>query len=286
VSVYYDPLIAKLCTWGRTREAAIARMRRALDEYYIRGVSHNIPFLASVMGSERFGKGQLTTNFIAEEYPNGFVRNQVRNHDQVVFIAVAAAIHSSLNERDRQVALNISAGTHDLNWVVVLGSEQRHVRLHRTEDAEFRVSYVVHFEGKSYTVCSNWQPGQFVFRGKINEDRICVQVDRDGIGYRLFHGGAEVNVKVLSKRAAELYALMPAKTPPDTSKFLLSPMPGVLVSLAVQEGQEVKAGDALAVVEAMKVENILRADRDGMVLKLHAAARTSLSVDQKILEFA
>jgi propionyl-CoA carboxylase alpha chain len=286
VSVYYDPMIAKLCTWGCTREAAIARMRQALDEYHIRGVSHNILFLASVMGNERFVKGQLTTNFIAEEYPNGFARNQVRNHDEVVFIAVAAAIHSSLNERDRQAALKISAGTHDLNWVVVLGSEQRHVRLHGTEDPAFRVSYAVHFEGKSYTVCSNWQPGQFVFRGKINEDRICVQVDRDGIGYRLFHGGAEVNVKVLSKRAAELYALMPAKTPPDTSKFLLSPMPGVLVSLAVQEGQEVKAGDALAVVEAMKVENILRADRDGMVLKLHATARTSLSVDQKILEFA
>jgi propionyl-CoA carboxylase alpha chain len=288
VSVYYDPMIAKLCTWGCTREAAIARMRRALDEYYIRGVSHNIPFLASVMGNERFIKGQLTTNFIAEEYPNGFNPSRIRTEDEIIFVAVAAAIHSHLNERNRKPWFNSLPDTHEssLGWVVVLGSEHRHVTLHAMDDQAFRISDAITLDGKRYTVRSDWQPGQLVFRGEVNDNCICVQVDRAGIGYRLSHAGGEVNVKVLTERAAEFYSIMPSKAPPDTSKFLLSPMPGVLVSLAVQEGQEIKAGEKLAVVEAMKVENILRSDRTGFVLKLHATPGTSLSVDQKILEFA
>jgi propionyl-CoA carboxylase alpha chain len=287
VSIFYDPMIAKLCTWDCTREAAIARMRHALDEYYIRGFSHNIPFLASVMANRRFMEGRLTTNFIAEEYPNGFARTRAKSEDEAVLVAVAAVIHSCLNERNRQAPktfLNTDKTT--LDWVVVLGSEQRRVRLHAVDDRAFRIGYTVDLDGKRYTVGSDWQPGQLVFRGKINGDRVCVQVDRTGIGYRLFHGGAEVDVKVLTERAAQLHSIMHAKAPLDTSKFLLSPMPGLLVSLAVQEGQEVKAGETLAVVEAMKLESILRADRDGCVLKLHATPGSNLAVDQKILEFA
>jgi len=288
VSMFYDPMIAKLCTWGCTREAAIARMRNALDEYYIRGVSHNISFLSSVIGSRRFREGQLTTDFIAEEYPNGFIRTQLKSEDDAIFVAVAAAIHSCMNEHSRMPVQGSSSNTDTatLEWVVVLAGKQCLVRMHRVEDQSFCSSYAIDLNGTRYTVCSNWRPGELVFRGKVNDDDVCVQVDRAGIGYRLFHGGAEIDIKVLSKRAAQLSLLMPAKASPDTSRFLLSPMPGVLVSLKVKEGQEIKEGETLAVVEAMKIENTIRSDRNGIVLKLHVVPGTNLSVDQKILEFA
>lgn len=288
ISMYYDPMIAKLCTWGSTRDAAIARMREALDQYYIRGVSHNIPFLASLMANQRFVDGRLTTNFIAEEYPKGFHAADLPPDDPAVLVSVAAVAHRVLNDRDIQISGKIPAAPTTVrnDWVVVVEGNAHPVHLHPLADCPQRVGYGVEIAGKVHQVWSDWQIGQPLFRGTIDGRPVCVQIDRHGIGYRLFHSGSQANVKVLTPRAAELDALMPFKAPPDMSKFLLSPMPGLLVSVAVTEGQEVKAGEVLAVVEAMKMENILRAVQDGTVGKIHAQAGSSLAVDQKIIEFA
>ncbi|MBY6263193.1 acetyl/propionyl/methylcrotonyl-CoA carboxylase subunit alpha [Azospirillum sp. 412522] len=288
ISMYYDPMIAKLCSWGQTRDAAIAEMREALDQYYIRGVSHNIPFLASLMANQRFVDGRLTTNFIAEEYPTGFHASDLPPEDPSVLIAVAAVIHRSLNDRDIQISGKMAgnkAAVRD-DWVVVLDGAQHPVHLHAADGNPQRIGYAVEVDGKRHTVLSDWRIGEPLFHGTVNGTGVCVQIDRVGIGYRLHHGGSQAVIKVLTPKAAKLDALMPVKAPPDMSKFLLSPMPGLLVSLAVSEGQEVKAGEVLAVVEAMKMENILRAAQDGTVAKIHAAPGSSLAVDQKIVEFA
>ncbi|MCW2247262.1 propionyl-CoA carboxylase alpha chain [Azospirillum fermentarium] len=288
ISMYYDPMIAKLCTWGSTRDAAIARMREALDQYYIRGVSHNIPFLASLMANQCFVDGRLTTNFIAEEYPNGFHAADLPPDDPAVLVSVAAVAHRVLNDRDIQISGKIPAAPVKVrnDWVVVVEGNAHPVHLHPLADSPQRIGYGVEIAGKVHKVWSDWQIGQPLFQGTVDGRPVCVQIDRHGIGYRLFHSGSQANVKVLTPRAAQLDALMPFKAPPDMSKFLLSPMPGLLVSIAVTEGQEVKAGEVLAVVEAMKMENILRAVQDGTVGKIHAQAGSSLAVDQKIIEFA
>jgi len=288
ISMFYDPMIAKLCTWGSTRDAAIAGMREALDEYYIRGVSHNIPFLAALMAHPRFVEGRLTTNFIAEEYPNGFHAIDLPPDDPAVLVAVAAVIHRCLNDRDIQISGKMGGNKAKVreDWVVVLEGTQHPVHVHPCKDSPQRVGYTVDLSSKHLQVWSDWQIGEPLFRGTVNGHPVCVQVDRVGVGYRLFHSGSQAMVKVLTPKAAKYDALMPVKAPPDMSKFLLSPMPGLLVSLAVEEGQEVKAGEVLAVVEAMKMENILRAAQDGTVSKVHATPGSSLSVDQKIVEFA
>ncbi|MGQ9365924.1 acetyl-CoA carboxylase biotin carboxylase subunit [Azospirillum sp. A39] len=288
ISMYYDPMIAKLCTWGSTRDSAIQRMREALDQYYIRGVSHNIPFLASLMAHPRFVEGRLTTNFIAEEYPDGFHAADLPPEDPANLIAIAAVIHRCLNDRNIQISGKMPGAKAAVrsDWVVALDGAQHPVHVEPTTDSPRRIGYLVDIAGKHHAVWSDWQIGEPLFRGTINGHHVCMQIDRIGIGYRLIHNGAQAVVKVLTPRAARFDALMPVKAPPDMSKFLLSPMPGLLVSVAVAEGQEVKSGEVLAVVEAMKMENVLRASQDGTVAKIHAAAGSSLAVDQKILEFA
>ncbi|NYZ10940.1 acetyl-CoA carboxylase biotin carboxylase subunit [Azospirillum sp. RWY-5-1] len=288
ISMFYDPMIAKLCTWGSTRDAAIARMREALDEYYIRGVSHNIPFLASLMAHPRFVEGRLTTNFIAEEYPTGFHAADLPPDDPAILVATAAVIHRCINDRNIQISGRMQGFTPKVreDWVVVLNDQRHPVNVHPVAGSPQRLGYAVTLNGKAMTVWSDWQIGEPLFRATIDGHHVCVQVDPTGIGYKLFHSGSQAMAKVLTPAAAELDALMPVKAPPDLSKFLLSPMPGLLVSLAVSEGQEVKAGEVLAVVEAMKMENILRATQDGTVSKVHATPGSSLAVDQKILEFA
>jgi propionyl-CoA carboxylase alpha chain len=245
-------------------------MRRALDEYYIRGLNHNIPFLAALMGHPRFVKGDLSTGFIAEEYKNGFSVADLPAHEPAQLAAIAAFVHLRHEERATAVSGQLSGrGAHPGEEYVVRSGD-----------------YSVTIKTKDIAVKSDWQIGQPLFRGEVKGKPIVAQIDRVGIGYRLFHAGGQFDAKVLSPRAAELMKLMPKKAAPDLSKYLLSPMPGLLVSVAVSEGQEVKAGEVLAVVEAMKMENSLRAERDGKVAKIHANAGDSLAVDQKILEFA
>ncbi len=283
ISMFYDPMVAKLCTWGKTRKQAIAHMRDALDRYYIRGISHNIPFLASVMGKKRFVAGKLTTNFIAEEYPKGFSDKDLPAEDPVPLIAVAALMHHAYAERAGQISGREKGHekTVATSWVVDVAGKQRSVDITESSVA----SGTVKVGRRKVDVSSTWTYGEPLFTGIIDGHTVCIQVDRNGVSYRLSHNGAQMDVVVYTKRDAELAKLMPVKVPPDLSKFLLSPMPGLLVSVDVEEGQEVKAGETLAIVEAMKMENVLKAERDGIVKKIPEKPGASLAVDQVIMEF-
>jgi propionyl-CoA carboxylase alpha chain len=273
ISMFYDPMIAKLCSYGKTRIDAIERMRRALDEFYVRGVSHNVPFLAALMAHPRFRAGKLTTNFIAEEFKGGFTAAHLPPRDPAMLAAVAAVADRIKGTR---------LGTTQDSRVVMLNREPLAV----TVSAGNPGGFIVEADGRKIAVETDWSPGEPLMRATIDKQQVVVQIDALASGWRLINEGGQAEALVLTPRQAELYALMPVKAAPDTSKFLLSPMPGLLASVAVSEGQEVKAGEALAVVEAMKMENVLRAVRDGTVKTLHAKAGDSLRVDQKIIEFA
>jgi propionyl-CoA carboxylase alpha chain len=272
ISMFYDPMIAKLCTYGKDRLSAIDRMRRALDEFYVRGVSHNVPFLAALMAHPRFHEGRLTTNFIAEEFKGGFTAKHLPPRDPAVLAAVAAVL-------DR-IQAHRAGMAHDKR-VVLLNRAPVEV-----EATGASGGFTVLTGGRKLEIITDWAPGQPLLHGRVDGQAVAVQVDVVGSGWRLVHEGGQAEALVLTPRQAELYALMPVKAAPDTSKFLLSPMPGLLASVAVSEGQEVKAGETLAVVEAMKMENALKAVQDGTVKTLHAKAGDSLKVDQKIIEFA
>jgi propionyl-CoA carboxylase alpha chain len=273
ISMFYDPMIAKLVTYGADREAAIREMRAALDAFYIRGINHNMSFLAAVTAHPRFREGRITTNFIAEEFPEGFQGRRISDAETETLVAVAAFL-------DQRQATRGGRGPGARNVVVMLDREVHPLRL--MPDGE---ALRVEGRGKAVAVDGTWAPGAPLFVGRVDGVPLTVQVDTAGVGYRLTHDGAVVGVRTLRPRVAELAALMPVKEPPDLSKFLLSPMPGLLVSLTVKEGQEVKAGEELAVVEAMKMENVLRAETDGTVGAIHAEPGASLAVDQAILEF-
>ena len=276
VTMDYDPMIAKLCTWGETRGAAIARMSAALDEFELQGPGHNISFLASVMARPRFREGRLDTGFIEAEYGDSFTGDAIEGDLLETLLSASVLIH--LRERSRA---NVSSeNCLEGDWSVSLAGEARLVT------AAWRDSGVaVDLDGERLTLDSDWTAFEPLLRGRIGDRSVAVQVMRHGEGYRLRHGGAEVHAVVRRARAAELAARMPVKTPPDRSRFLLSPMPGRVISIAVAEGQEVKAGDALCVIDAMKMENVLRAGRSGRIARIVVANGDSVSVDQVILEY-
>ena len=282
VSMYYDPMIAKLVTYGSTRDRAIAHMRDALNEFFIRGVAHNISFLAALMVHTRFMTGRISTNMIAEEYPNGFHAADVPHDDPALLISVAAFIHRRYMDRAARTSGQLLGHERKVknDWVVLMGDQQHPVHVDMAEGG-----YDVAYMGECYQVRSEWQFGQPLFKGTLNGAEICIQVERRDMVYRLFHWGSQADVMVLSPTVAELQKLMPEKAAADMSKYLLSPMPGLLTKLMVQLGQEVKAGEDLAVIEAMKMENVLRADHDAKVTKILAAPGDSLAVDQAIMEF-
>ena len=284
ISMFYDPMISKLITKGGTRDEAIAAMRQALDAYYIRGISHNIPFLSAVLAHPRFQEGRLSTAFIAEEYPDGFEGGVLSDQVRGALIAIAAFLHAVEKSRETQMSgalENMGTGSLD-NWVVSLNGDDVSVSLGLTQKGV----NVTFSDGRVIAIESAWVPGNPVFRGMVDGEPFSVEIDSLPIGYRLTTDGVAMNLLVQSSRAAEFYRLMPEKVEPDTSKFLLCPMPGLVVSIAVSEGDEVKAGQPLAVVEAMKMENILRAERDATVEKVHANPGDSLAVDAVIMEFA
>jgi len=285
ISMYYDPMMAKLCTWGKTRSAAITQMRRALDAYYIRGVSHNIPFVAAVMRNKRFVRSDLSTNFITEEYPNGFSGVEIASEDRNIFIAVAGWIHNSYADRSANISgqlMGHGTSTHR-HWIVCLNGKYHAASV--VVNGTGTSSGTLKIGRSSFQIESNWTYGAPLFEGSINGIAICVQVDRLGIGYRLFRGGSEAEATVYTIREAELQSLMPQKPLQDFSKYLMAPMPGLLVSVQVEEGQTFKAGDSLAMIEAMKMENTLRAERDGVVKKVSEQPGASVAVDQIIIEF-
>jgi propionyl-CoA carboxylase alpha chain len=283
ISVYYDPMIAKLVGYGGSRREAIERLGGALDAFVIRGLSHNIPFLAALLKKERFAEGRLSTNFIAEEFPGGFAGIEPSANAIDEAIAIAGAVQHITAERERAISGQLAGrdGRVPDEWVVAVGEARHAIGTQRESGA-----VVIDHDGRRRSVVTDWRPGVSLFRATIDDAPVIAQVAGDGIGFRVTRGGATLALKVLPPRAAALLAQMPVKQAPDLSRYLLSPMPGLLVSLAVGEGQEVKAGEELAVVEAMKMENVLRAERDGMVKAIRAKAGDSLAVDQVILEFA
>ncbi len=288
ISMYYDPMIAKLVTHAKTRIEAIDAMARALDDFAIEGIGHNIPFLAAVMQNPRWREGKLSTGFIKEEFPRGFEGRTPEGADLDVLAAVAAAIDHLGNRRRRRI-------TQQMNGTAVRFAEERVVdmvgarkRAVLTDDGAGGVS--VAFKGKDaggkpLAVSSSWWPGQPVWQGTVDGRPVAVQVRPILNGMRLAYRGIEAAVRVYTEREAALADLMPVKQAPDTSKLLLCPMPGLVKAVHVAVGQEVKAGDALCVVEAMKMENILKAERDGVVKTVKAKPGDSLAVDAVIMEF-
>lgn len=282
ISMFYDPMIAKLVTYGTTRDEAIAAQRKALDAFYIRGIAHNIPFLSALMAHPRFQSGNITTGFIAEEYPDGFTGGALSDDVKDALVAAATFINAVEQSRATQVEGQISTplGPQERHWVIGIDAEEVVCRI-----APFAEHAEVSFGKKRITIASDWVPGMPLMVATIDGNEMSIEVDRNSLGWTLTTDGVAKHVRVMSRRAAELLAKMPEKEAPDTSKFLLCPMPGLVVSVAVEAGEEVKAGQALAVVEAMKMENILRAEKDGVVASVSAKAGDSLAVDAVIMEF-
>ncbi len=287
ISMYYDPMIAKLCTWAPTRLQAIEAMGEALDGFVVDGIEHNMPFLSALMKHPRWREGRLSTGFIAEEYPHGFA--PVTPDEDQTALLTAVALSCSLIEANRRERygdrLRSAAGPLRESWVVRLGADYLPVAL-------LEVVVTIPFEmdmqigGKTLTVSTDWRPGDAVWVGHIGGSKLTAQIRSVLNGLRIDWQGLSVRAKVFTPRQAELDKLMPVKLPPDTSKLLLCPMPGLVVAVAVIEGQEVKAGETLAIVEAMKMENVLRAERDLVVGKINAKPGESLAVDAVIMEFA
>jgi propionyl-CoA carboxylase alpha subunit len=283
IGVHYDPMIAKLVASGPDRDTAIERLRGALDGFYVAGVQHNIAFLAAAVAKPRFGAGALSTNFIAEEFRGGFAPPSGFVEPDRVILLAAALGHRRIRERETAVdgqlaGVRAESAEHS---IVLLDGRSYPVSV-RLADGAYRIE----IEGESRLAATDWQPGDVLLQIRIGERLANVQIERlTGAAFRLVHGGVIRRARVLPPRAAELLTLMPEKQASDTSRLLLSPMPGLLSSVAVSQGQEVKAGEPLAVVEAMKMENILRAERDGRIARIRANPGDSLAVDQVILEF-
>ena len=287
ISMFYDPMIAKLCTHAETRQAAIEAMGEALDRFEIAGIEHNIPFLGALMRHPRWQEGRLSTGFIAEEYPDGFERPEPSTDTKRIAAIVAGLLELGQRQRlDKHIdRLRPHSGVLRSNWVAKVDGEYLALRMERAEGG-LRPVYAVSVEGREATVTSETIVGETLWTGTIDGQRRAVQARAIMNGWQLFVDGLWIPVKVMTPRIAELDRLMPVKLPPDTSKMLLCPMPGLVVSIAVEEGQEVKAGETLAVVEAMKMENILKAERDLTIGKLNAKPGDSLAVDDVIMEFA
>ncbi|KGD97004.1 acetyl/propionyl/methylcrotonyl-CoA carboxylase subunit alpha [Rhizobium sp. YS-1r] len=283
ISMYYDPMIAKLCTWAPDREKAIDAMGAALDDFEVEGIGHNLPFLSAVMGQERFRSGRLTTAYIAEEFPDGFAGIEPDASSARSLAAIAALINQALQERAVQISGTI--GNHrrvvGREWVVALAGLAEAVTLETGPDG----ASVIFSDGERLSVASGWVPGQSHASFHVGSESMGVKVDLAGSAIRLRWRGMDVTARVRSPRVAELARLMPKKLPPDTSKMLLCPMPGVITSVAVKVGDAVEAGQTLATVEAMKMENALKAERQGVVKRVAAVVGQSLAVDELIMEF-
>jgi propionyl-CoA carboxylase alpha chain len=286
ISLFYDPMIAKLVTHAPTRAQAIDAQADALDAFYVGGIRHNIPFLSALMAHPRWRSGKLSTGFIAEEFPDGFHGVPPQGEVAHVLAAVATAIDHVLGERKRRISGQMP---HRL----VTRERQRAVWLNETEyklevtRANGTIEVAFRDGGTHvHKLESDWKPGDPVWTGLVDGKPVTVQVSVVPNGFDLFFRGAQTRAFVYTESEAAYARLMPAKKAADTGKSLLCPMPGLVVSIAVAEGQEVKAGETLAVVEAMKMENVLRAERDATVKKIHAKKGDSLAVDAVIMEFA
>ncbi|HEV2301946.1 MAG TPA: biotin/lipoyl-containing protein, partial [Stellaceae bacterium] len=286
IGLNYDPMIAKLVAYGPDRAAAIDRLGEALDGFQISGLDNNLAFLARVVASERFRRGALSTNFITEEFPRGVAPPQRFVEADRAILAAAALAQRRSAERDRAIAGRPAGAEASApeRQIVLLDGRSCEIALYDEPDG--RHPHRIEVRRKAHSAATDWQPGERLLRLSLDGSSLILQIERlPGSAFRITHRGVVRRAQVLSPRAAELSALMPKKKAPDTSRLLLSPMPGLLSAIVVSPGQEVKAGEPLAIVEAMKMENVLAAERDGRIAKIRAKAGDSLSVDQVILEF-
>ncbi|SDF52827.1 acetyl-CoA carboxylase biotin carboxylase subunit [Sulfitobacter delicatus] len=283
ISMYYDPMIAKLCTWAPTRAEAIEKMRVALDSFEVEGIGHNLPFLSAVMDHPKFVSGEMTTAFIAEEYPDGFEGVTLPDTELRRIAAACAAMHrvgeirrarvsGRMDNHERKVGSDWNVRLQGENFDVVTKADPEGATVQFADGAEMRVR-------------GDWTPGDQLAVLTVDDAPLVLKVGKISGGFRIRTRGADLKVHVRTPRQAELAALMPEKLPPDTSKMLLCPMPGLVVKLDVEVGDEVQEGQALCTIEAMKMENILRAEKKGVVSKVNAGAGDSLAVDDVIMEF-
>jgi propionyl-CoA carboxylase alpha chain len=286
IPMYYDSMIAKLIVHGKDRLDAITKMRAALNKFVIRGIHSNIPFQAALMQHPRFISGDFNTGFIAEEFPHGFRASDVKPADLGLMDALATAVHRRYLERATGIYGQLEG--HEMkipDSFVVASGEAGKMGYVTTTIAATASGYKVIVKDKTYDIQTEWNPGQIIYSAVINGQEIAAQVERTNLFYRIQFDGVRVDSLVLTPNGAEMQKLMPFKEPPDMSKFLLSPMPGLLVDVAVTVGQKVEAGQRLAAIEAMKMENVLLATQDGVVAEVMAAKGESLAVDQQILRF-
>jgi propionyl-CoA carboxylase alpha chain len=282
ISIYYDSLIAKLITHGRSRIQAISRMRDALNAFLIRGISSNLAFQAALIRHPRFVTGDINTGFIAEEYPQGFHPADLEHADPVLLAAVAAYARRCYIHRASRITGQLKGygrrvATH---WVVQFRNQRISLGVTLVDGG----ADITH-EGKTHALRTSWTLNSVLLRGTWDGEPICLQVERMGLRYRVFHDGTQVDAMVMTARAAELLAYMPEKPPPDLTKFLLAPMPGLLTEVSVKIGQAVRAGENLVAIEAMKMHNVLKAQSDCVVAELLAQPGDSLAVDQPIVRF-
>jgi len=276
ISMYYDPMISKLSTWGPDRIAAIDAMGQALENFHIEGLGQNIPFLAAVMDQERFRSGRLSTSYIKDEFPEGFQGTAPDTFQKDLMTAVACAVH-------RVIAGRAAGGRLRDDWVVIGAGEHRPVVLETSEEG---LKVVLLDEGRVLTLGQvDWRPGLPVFRGVLNGRDFACAVQPAAEGYLIRHRAATSRILVLSPRSAELHNMLPPKTAADTAKLVISPMPGLVVSLDVEAGQSVRSGEQVAIIEAMKMQNIIRAERDGVVKAVLVAPGASVAADEVLIEF-
>lgn len=282
ISMFYDPMIAKLCTWAPDRAGAIEAMRTALDTFEVEGIGHNLPFLSAVMDHPKFTSGDITTAFIAEEYPEGFEGVTLDQAERNRIAAAVAAMHRVGEIRRARISGRLDNHERKVgqNWVVTFGTDEVPVVIRADREGA-----TVTVGGQDLRVEGNWTPGMTLARMTVDGRPLVMKTDRIAGGMRLRTRGADMDVYIRRPRSAELARLMPEKIAPDTSKFLLCPMPGLLVSVNVSPGDEVQEGQALATVEAMKMENILRAEKKSVVKSVNAEPGQSLAVDEIIMEF-
>lgn len=278
ISMFYDPMIAKLCAWGETRDAAIDGMARALEDTHVTGLGHNVPFLSAVMDQPRFRSGALSTSYIPDEFPDGFhgLPPSPRQRDQM--IAAAMAMHEVLAEQ---------AGdpSNRTDWTVMIDRDAVGVSLGYDSD-EAMVLEVEDRDTPLRLEVIDWRPGLAQFRAVLDDLPFTAEVKRVADGFEIRSRAARARVRVLSPAIAELYGRLPGKAAADTSKLIQSPMPGLVVSIPVQPGQEVKSGEPVAIIEAMKMQNILRAERDGVVKTVSVRDGDSVAADDVLVEFA
>ena len=283
ISIYYDPMIAKLCSWAKSRDKAIKIMENSLNEFELEGIGHNIPFLSAVMQHDRFLKGDITTAFIDEEYPDGFLGVNLEK-DMLKYIAAAcSAMYRVAEIRRTRISGRMDNHTRTVgsNWVISLSGHDFFIDL----NADKSGSTVIFSDGSSFRVESSWRPGDTIAHVNINETLVSIKVDKIPSGFRVRHNGADLKVLIRNERQFQLSKYMLEKIAPDMSKFLLCPMPGMLVSVNVSVGEEVQEGQSLCVVEAMKMENVLRAEKKGIIKSINTELGMSLAVDETIIEF-